>query len=290
MLKNHPKFSIITPTYNRAYVLWKAIISIQKQSISDWELLIIDDGSTDDTLKLLAEFQEDTRIKTFAQKNQGPAEARNLGLENATGDIIIYLDSDDEFYPDCLRIIDQCLSAQPGKNYGVCNHNRTQEFIDESFKTKALKVDSTPQNQTVTMQHYYDWEVKTTSTGLFHRRAIFEGKIKWTPGIYIEDLEILMQLSVLDESGFLHIPQTLFSYRQKYGGDGLCSNASYETWAQSFGTIYALHRHDPLMKNPDVYLGRVAKYMDLHQKDIRGEVTPQVYKFFPELWEQKLAS
>ena len=53
-----PKFSIITPTYNRAYVLWKTILAIQHQACNDWELIIVDDGSTDDTKKLLAEFQD----------------------------------------------------------------------------------------------------------------------------------------------------------------------------------------------------------------------------------------
>jgi len=279
-----PTFSIITPTYNRAYVLWRAILAIQNQQFTDWELLVIDDGSTDDTQKLLAEFQDDGRIKTYSQQNQGPSVARNLGLKNASGEIVVYVDSDDELYPQFLSIVHNLLSAQPHKNYGICNHNRTQELLDKNFKTKALKIDSTPQHQNVTLQYFYDWETKTTSTGMFHRREIFEGRISWTPGIYIEDLELLMQLAVLDESGFIHVPQTLFNYRQKYGGDGLCSNASYQTWAHSFGTIYNLHKNDPLMKNPDVYLSRVTKYNELHQKDLRGEVTPQLYKFFPEAW------
>lgn len=281
-----PKFSIITPTYNRAYVLWKAILSIQNQSITDWEMLIIDNGSTDDTKKLLAEFQDDLRIKYFVQQNQGPSVARNLGLKNALGDVIVYLDSDDELFPQSLSIIQSSLASQPDKNYGICNHNRTQELLDDDFKTKALKIDPTPQHQAITLQNFYDWETKTTSTGLFHRRAFFEGRVSWTPNIYIEDLEFLMQLALIDEPGFLHIPQTLFNYRQKYGGDGLCSNASYETWAHSFGTIYEYHKNDPLMKNPDAYLSRVKKYKDLHEKDLAGEVTPQVYKFFPEHWEK----
>lgn len=282
-----PEFSIIIPTFNRAYILWKAIASVQNQWFTDWELLIIDDGSTDDTKRLLAEFQDDARIKYFHQENQGPAVARNLGLTLATGDVITYLDSDDELFPQFLSIVSKQLSIHPTRNYGICNHNRSQELLDENFKTIVLKIDSTPQNPDISLQQFYNWETKSTSTGLFHRRAPFEEKIAWKSGIFIEDLEFIMQLAILDEPGFLHIPQVLFNYRQKYGGDGLCSNASYDNWARSFKTIYELHKNDPLMKNPQVYLGREKKYNDLHQKALRGEVISQVYKYFPEVWENK---
>lgn len=285
-----PKFSIITPTYNRAYVLWKTIQSVQNQSLTDWELIIIDDGSADDTRKLVAEFQDDKRIKLFCQSNGGPSPARNFGLGKAQGEIIVYLDSDDELYPQYLRMVYEMLAVHKNKNYGICNHNRTQELIDEDFKTKVLKVDSTTQQQQIILQQFYNWETKTTGSGLFHRKDVFEGRVKWTTDIYIEDLEFLMQLAVLDKSGFLHIPLTLFHYRQKYGGDGLCSNATYNTWAHSFETIYNLHKDDPLMKNPEIYLNRVSKYKDLHQKALRGDVPPQNYKYFPELWDLLLNS
>lgn len=215
-----PKFSIITPTYNRAYVLWKTILAIQHQACNDWELIIVDDGSTDDTKKLLAEFQGDSRIKTFYQDNQGPSSARNTGLEKATGEIILYLDSDDEPYPHLLSTLFFSLSHNKTKNYGVCNHNRSLEQLNSVHQTQAYRIDGTSQNQQVTLQHFYDWEVKTTSSGLFHRRKPFFQKAFWKPGIYIEDLEFLMQLAVLDEPGFLHIPQSLFHYRQQYGGNG----------------------------------------------------------------------
>src|SRR5580704_19397684 len=88
-------FSIIIPTYNRGYILWKTIQSVQKQVYPYWELLIIDDGSTDDTEKVVAEFQQDPRILYEKRKNSGANKARNYGLEKAKGDLIAYLDSDD---------------------------------------------------------------------------------------------------------------------------------------------------------------------------------------------------
>ena len=285
-----PKFSFITPTYNRAYILWKTIQSVQNQWMHDWELLIIDDGSTDDTKKLISEFQHDERIRYHFQNNQGPSAARNNGLSHAIGDIVVYLDSDDELYPHFLSTILQSVQNKPEKNFGICNHNRSIELLDKDFKTIAHKIDNSTQSENITLQCFYDWKNKTTSSGVFHRRLTFENKVSWKSGIFIEDLEFIMQLAVLDPNGFIHIPQSLFHYRQKYGSDGLCSQATYEMWAHSFGKIYELHKNDPLMKCPDIYLSRVTKYSDLHEKALRGEERPQVYKYFPELWNMEPSS
>ena len=172
------------------------------------------------------------------------------------------------------------LSQNPEKNYGICNHNRSLEQLDPSYHIQNHRIDPATQNQQVTLQHFYDWQIKTTSSGLFHRRKPFLQKVSWKSGVYIEDLEFIMQLAVLDEPGFLHIPQSLFHYRQQYGGNGLCSQASYATYAHSFGQIYEWHKKDPLMKNPDIYLDRVKKYNDLQDKYLRGEVFPLGQKQF----------
>jgi glycosyltransferase involved in cell wall biosynthesis len=276
----NPKFSIITPTYNRAYVLWKTILGIQQQAYSNWELIIIDDGSTDDTKKLLAEFQGDPRIKPHYQKNQGASAARNTGLEKAIGEIVLYLDSDDEPYPHLLSTLFFSLSQNKNKNYGICNHNRSLEQLNSSYHIQNYRIDPIGQNQQITLEHFYDWKVHTTASGLFHRREPFLQKAFWKSEIYIEDLEFIMQLAVLDEPGFLHIPQSLFHYRQQYGGNGLCSQASYETYARSFGQIYEWHKQDPLMKNPHVYLDRVQKYNDLQTQYLKGEIPPLGHKYF----------
>jgi glycosyltransferase involved in cell wall biosynthesis len=73
-----PLFSIILPTYNRAYVLWRAIQSVLAQTEARWELIVVDDGSTDDTSRLLEEFP-DICLRSVKTENRGPSAARNLG-------------------------------------------------------------------------------------------------------------------------------------------------------------------------------------------------------------------
>lgn len=95
---SNPFFSVILPTYNRAHFLSKAIRSVINQSYENWELIIVDDGSTDNTQRVVSEFQiNDSRIKYFYQENAERSAARNNGISKAKGKWICFLDSDDYF-------------------------------------------------------------------------------------------------------------------------------------------------------------------------------------------------
>lgn len=99
------KVSIITPAYNAENFLCETIMSVQAQTYKDWELIIVDDCSTDYTNLLAKDYaKEDGRIKVIrAPQNGGVAKARNIGLENATGEYIAFVDSDDLWKPDKLE-------------------------------------------------------------------------------------------------------------------------------------------------------------------------------------------
>lgn len=95
--------SIILPTYNREKYISKAINSIIEQEYTNWELLVIDDGSTDNTERIIKSFK-DERIKYFYQENSGkPSVARNKGIENSAGEFIAFIDSDDLWTTDKLE-------------------------------------------------------------------------------------------------------------------------------------------------------------------------------------------
>ncbi len=107
-----PLFSIILPTYNRAHYLYEAIHSVVQQTYGHWELIIVDDGSTDNTLEIVNRFP-DRRIRYFRQKNKGRSEARNTGLHHALGDYLTFLDDDDYYLPDHLTSFAGLLGAPP---------------------------------------------------------------------------------------------------------------------------------------------------------------------------------
>ncbi len=100
-----PKVSTIIPTYNSSAFIERAVGSVLRQTFTDWELLIVDDGSTDDTVELVTKFiKQDSRIKLFRtpQNSGGPALPKNIGIENARGEYVAFLDHDDEWLPEKL--------------------------------------------------------------------------------------------------------------------------------------------------------------------------------------------
>lgn len=116
------KVSVILPTYNRAEILKKSIDSVLMQSYPEFELLIVDDGSTDNTKELVASY-EDSRIRyLYTEINRGAAAARNFGIKNASGnaDFIAFEDSDDLWHKDKLK--KQIKEMEQHPEAGFCYH------------------------------------------------------------------------------------------------------------------------------------------------------------------------
>lgn len=95
--------SVIIPTYNRASVLFRAIDSVLAQTYKNYELLIVDDGSSDETHELLLPLIKLEKIKYFKHQNRGVSATRNVGVQKASGELITFLDSDDEWLPHKLQ-------------------------------------------------------------------------------------------------------------------------------------------------------------------------------------------
>ena len=136
-----PTVSIILPTFNRAKTLVRAIESVLKQTFKDYELLIIDDGSTDNTKEDIAQFLSDTRVKYIYQENSGASNARNKGIELSNSDLIAFQDSDDEWMENKLeeqvKVFDSnddslSLSTRPPSSLQnrCCQTSRFQHFPD----------------------------------------------------------------------------------------------------------------------------------------------------------------
>ncbi|HEY6139044.1 MAG TPA: glycosyltransferase family 2 protein, partial [Thermoanaerobaculia bacterium] len=106
--------SVIIPAYNYARFLPDAVDSVLAQTWSDWECVIVDDGSTDDTAAVARQYVErDRRVRYVRQENAGLAAARNTGLQNTTGEFVQFLDADDRLAPNKLRLHAEFLGAHP---------------------------------------------------------------------------------------------------------------------------------------------------------------------------------
>ena len=107
--------SVIIPCFNRVNTISRAIESVRNQSITQWELVVVDDCSTDDSVSIINEYaKHDHRIRFYQLKeNSGAANARNVGIQMATYDTVALLDSDDFYHPDFLRLSLEVFNSKP---------------------------------------------------------------------------------------------------------------------------------------------------------------------------------
>jgi glycosyltransferase involved in cell wall biosynthesis len=119
-----PYFSVIIPTYNNADRLPEAVNSILNQDFEGWELIIIDDGSEDNTEEILTPFLADNRIIYYKQVNKGVTSARNAGAKRASGDYITFLDSDDKVTSNWLSDFFELSESSDSSGYLSCGYYR----------------------------------------------------------------------------------------------------------------------------------------------------------------------
>ncbi len=133
------KFSIILPAYNATKTINKCIQSVISQSYSNWELIAIDDGSSDNTYEVLQNYSnQDSRIIVVNQKNSGPGFARNKGISLALGDYIAFIDADDYWENDFLELINEKIKKNDPDIvfYDLIHETETGRFIRNTLLSK----------------------------------------------------------------------------------------------------------------------------------------------------------
>lgn len=141
-MKDYGLVSVIMPSYNSSKFIGESIESVIFQTYQNWELLITDDFSTDNTVQIINDYiQKDNRIKLFKlDKNFGAAIARNNSIENAKGRFIAFLDSDDRWYPNKLELQ---LEFMHKNNIAFSCSNYDQIYENGEFNSKIIKVPNT---------------------------------------------------------------------------------------------------------------------------------------------------
>ena len=131
-----PFFSVVIPTYNRAERLRQALDSVLTQSFTDFEVIVVDDGSTDNTEEVVTSIS-DQRLRYLKKKNEERSIARNFGIEQAKGSYINFLDSDDRFYSNHLQIAFDLLHQHNNPEVGHLGY----EMIDSNGKVLLQRND-----------------------------------------------------------------------------------------------------------------------------------------------------
>ncbi len=137
--KTSPEISIIIPVYNTEKYLVRCLESIKHQTFRSIEIICIDDGSTDRSLEILRNYADsDKRFIVFHQNNSGPASARNVGLEKAQGNYIMFCDSDDRYEKKMCETMHNILNSNL-VDIGICNSNVIVENPKKNRNKKNIK-------------------------------------------------------------------------------------------------------------------------------------------------------
>jgi len=138
---SNPDVSVILPTYNRADTLPRAISSVLCQTLDTFELVVVDDGSDNDVEHIINDFS-DSRIEFYAHgANKGANAARNTGLEHSNSNMIAFIDSDDEWHRDKLKIQLDYLSASPSDRVAVyCDYNMHHQSMRRRIRNVIKRV------------------------------------------------------------------------------------------------------------------------------------------------------
>jgi glycosyltransferase involved in cell wall biosynthesis len=228
-----PTVSVVIPTYNRAALIGKPIRSILAQSYQDFEIIVVDDCSTDNTEKVLESFN-DPRIRYLRhQSNSGAAVARNTGIDSSTSPYIAFLDSDDEWLPEKLakqlHLFQQC-SSDVGFIYtgfaAVDELNQVKRVVSSSYRGSLSD------------RLLYNNFIGTPSTVMVRRKYLQQVQ-GFDPNMpsFIEDMDLWLRLS--EQCQFEVIPEVLTLYAYSDSGDRLTLN--HKSVVE--GTLAFIHKH-----------------------------------------------
>jgi glycosyltransferase involved in cell wall biosynthesis len=261
-----PIVSVIIPAYNASKYLEEAIETVLNQSFKDFELLIIDDGSADNTLTIAHHCQEqDSRIQVISQKNQGVSMTRNYGVRQAKGKLIAFLDADDKWFPNKLETHVKQFDANKelGVGFGRVTFLDAAGNLTNTFSRSLLK-DLKP--------HHFFYENPTvTCSNLVVRREVFD-EVGFFDELMMhsEDLEWCLRVSCSQCWLIEGMDQILVQYRTSSGS--LSSNLKQmeEGWEllaskakKNFPDLISKH-YSKARATYLRYLARRALRLDLH--------------------------
>lgn len=223
--------SVIVPVYNASKYLRPCLDSILSQSYPDFEVLLVDDGSTDGSETICDEYaQGDSRIRVFHKTNGGVSSARNLGLNQAQGEFVCFVDADDVVPKDCFENLTSNLSDDADMVFGgIRKFSEENDCLELISNESKLVLDKSgcidfflpPVNSESDWQRYLYNRI--------YRRAIIEkNHIRFNSKIhYKEDGLFVVQYICSCQHGFVYIPETVYCYRQNAQSAMLSLNKTF---------------------------------------------------------------
>ena len=260
------KVSVIVPVYNTERYLSRCLDSILNQSFTDFELLLIDDGSTDGSGEICDSYAEkDSRARVFHKENGGVSSARNLGMKEAKGEWICFVDSDDELLPNGLQVMADGISDEVSMvmaGYHECEDGHLQ--IDTSIL--GVEGGLINRNEALLMMYPsvdrdkvylgYPWGK------LFNKNAVKDCGISFDEHIAIkEDTLFVVAYLCQSEKSVYYTSLPVYNYMKvSTGAMGSLSVSFNSKYLTSFDAVVEMNRLIQTLPNLDKKLSGVAKY------------------------------
>lgn len=216
------KFSVIIPVYNCEKYLDRSVQSVLQQSFNDWELILIDDGSTDSSGKLCDEYQKSNpeKIHVIHQKNAGVLYARRAGMQQAQGEYLCFLDSDDSWYINTLKILDQYQRKyNPDIIFfgfrKVTESKQVEEQVVQSPEVTLIDEEA----MSIVHKKVIEGAISCLWAETFRRSLIDWGRDYSPYRKVFKGEDLLQNLALIDNANsVLFIPDVLYSYFQYESG------------------------------------------------------------------------
>jgi glycosyltransferase involved in cell wall biosynthesis len=203
------KFSVVIPLYNKEKYVRQAIDSILAQSFRDFEILVIDDGSTDESLNVAQSFRESVRIISH-ERNRGLSAARNTGIREAKGDFVVFLDADDYWKPEFLEAINQLTEQFPQASLFATAYEEV--YPNHTIKPKVMLGEVSDLNILIT-----DYFARNLGQPLYNhsslavRRSFFDKIGRYDPSLtFSEDVEFGLRANLASPLAFYTKPLSCY--------------------------------------------------------------------------------
>lgn len=266
-----PTASIIVPAFNVAATIGETLTFLLAQTFDDYEIIVIDDGSTDDTSVVVEPFCADHRVRLIHQRNRGLAGARNSGIAAARGEFIGFCDADDLWEAEKLAAHVRHLTRT--RRVGVSYSGSS--LIDDNGD--VLRTRQRPRLRNVSTQHILKRNPVGNGSAPVIRRAVFE-QIAYRPphettrDWYFdetlrqsEDLECWLRIALTTDWEFEGIPGLLTRYRISSGALSANTAQQFATWSQAIDKLYHLR---PMFFDKHVPVARAYQYRYLARRAV----------------------
>ncbi len=209
---NVPEISVITPAYNAAGFIAQAITSVINQTFPLWELIVVDDGSTDNTAEIVSSYLTDRRIKIIRQENNGVSAARNAGIKAAGGKYIALLDADDMYLPANLE-----------EKYNALTRNSSSDFIysdavkcDSNLTDVSVEKGAEAQNLFKTVMEWKSENIPAFSSNIMVKSGLMKEKFHFDENLS-NCADRYMKIVLSKYATGFYLPKTLVKYRNAPG-------------------------------------------------------------------------